>query len=56
VVGIAPSPSGRGYWLATRTGAVFGFGDAPAEAACVEGCPLAAVVAIAGTPVTRARF
>jgi hypothetical protein len=55
VVGIAPTPSGHGYWLATTTGAVFAFGDTPAIAACVEGCATNAVVAIARTPVTTAR-
>jgi hypothetical protein len=55
VVGIAPTPSGHGYWLATSTGAVFAFGDTPSVAACVEGCGPNGVVAIARTPVTTAR-
>lgn len=29
VVGIAPTPSGRGYWLVAADGGVFAFGDAP---------------------------
>jgi hypothetical protein len=28
VVAIAPTPSGRGYWLTAADGAVFGYGDA----------------------------
>jgi len=28
VVGIAPTPDGRGYWLAAADGGVFTFGDA----------------------------
>jgi hypothetical protein len=27
-IDIEPTPSGRGYWIATTTGGVFGFGDA----------------------------
>ena len=29
IVGIAGTPTGRGYWLAGRDGGVYGFGDAP---------------------------
>ncbi len=28
VIGIAPTPDGKGYWLVTKTGHVYGFGDA----------------------------
>jgi hypothetical protein len=28
VVGLAATPSGRGYWLAAADGGVFAFGDA----------------------------
>ncbi len=28
VVGIAPTPDGKGYWLVTKAGHVYGFGDA----------------------------
>ena len=28
VVGIAPTPDGKGYWLVTKAGFVYGFGDA----------------------------
>jgi hypothetical protein len=30
IVGMAPTPDGRGYWLVSRTGQVFAFGDAAA--------------------------
>jgi hypothetical protein len=29
VVGMSPTPSGRGYWLVAADGGVFAFGDAP---------------------------
>ena len=29
VVGIAASPTGKGYWLVASDGGVFAFGDAP---------------------------
>jgi hypothetical protein len=49
VVGIAPTPDGRGYWLANRAGAVFAFGDAiglvPANASPIT----TTVVGIAAT-------
>jgi hypothetical protein len=28
IVGMAPTPSGRGYWLVARDGGIFSFGDA----------------------------
>lgn len=29
VVGMAPNPDGRGYWLVAADGGIFTFGDAP---------------------------
>jgi hypothetical protein len=31
IVGMAPSPTGRGYWLAASDGGIFTFGDVPFE-------------------------
>ena len=39
-VGLAPSPTGRGYQIATADGAVFPFGDAPFLGSA-SGAPLA---------------
>ncbi len=48
-VGIAVSPDGRGYLLATATGAVYGFGDAPPGG---PPAPLAAGESIVGIAPT----
>jgi hypothetical protein len=29
IVGMAPSPTNRGYWLVASDGGIFAFGDAP---------------------------
>jgi hypothetical protein len=29
IVGIAPTPTGAGYWLVATDGGIFAFGDAP---------------------------
>jgi hypothetical protein len=47
VVGLAVTPSRRGYWLVTRSGAVEAFGDAQAGPAVT---PRAAIVGIAADP------
>ncbi|HEY3238625.1 MAG TPA: DUF3152 domain-containing protein [Acidimicrobiia bacterium] len=46
VVGMAATPSGAGYWLASRDGGVFAFGDAP----FLGTPPSTQVVAVTGTP------
>jgi len=51
VVGMAPTTSGRGYWLVTDTGAVSNFGDA-AAAEPVEKSLDAPIVGIAAAPGT----
>src|SRR5581483_11836214 len=52
VVGIAPQPSGHGYWLASADGGVFAYGDAPFLGGLPGGgAPLnQPVVALAATP------
>ena len=44
IVGMASSPDGHGYWIATASGTVFGFGDAVAYASALS--PKGHVVAI----------
>ena len=41
IVGIAPTASGKGYWLAARDGAVFAFGDAHQAVAGHQAAPKA---------------
>src|SRR5260221_12316425 len=47
VVGMAPTPSGRGYWLVASDGGIFPFGDA---AALGSASALRSVAAVAPTP------
>ena len=64
VVGLASSPSGRGYWLAASDGGIFNYGDAPFQGSAgsiVLNKPVVGVAADArrrrrprATPVTRA--
>ncbi|MGH9088957.1 MAG: spherulation-specific family 4 protein, partial [Acidimicrobiales bacterium] len=50
IVGIAPTPSGHGYWEVAADGGVFSYGDATFEGS-MGGHPLAApIVGIAPTP------
>ena len=50
IVGIAGSPSGKGYWLTARDGGVFAFGDAPFHGS-TGATPLnEPIVGIAATP------
>ncbi len=52
-VGIAATPTGRGYWVVAADGGVFTFGDATFEGSAA-GRPLAApIVGIASTPSGR---
>ena len=50
IVGIAATPDGHGYWVATAAGAVFGFGDAPSEGSLPGDHLNAPIVGIAATP------
>ena len=50
VVGMAATPDGRGYWLASEDGGVFAFGDAPFVGSAARLPLQAPVVAIAATP------
>ena len=53
VISVAATPTGRGYWLATLEGAVFGFGDAHSHGGLV-GAPLnEPIVGLAATPTGR---
>ena len=48
IVGIAPSPDGKGYWLVARDGGIFAFGDAH-YGGSMGGMPLnAPIVGMAG--------
>jgi hypothetical protein len=49
VVGMAATPTGRGYWVASAAGAVKAFGDAPAAGALTSP-PNLPVVGLAATP------
>ena len=49
IAGIAALPDRRGYWLVTRVGGVFAFGDASFYGSLTT-APIATVVAIATTP------
>jgi hypothetical protein len=53
VVGIAATPDGRGYWLATADGGVFAFGDASFDGSLAGRRLAAPVVGIAATPDGR---
>jgi hypothetical protein len=51
IVGMAPTPTGRGYWLAAANGGVYSFGDAKFHgSAVVRPVGSAPIVAIIGTP------
>jgi 3D (Asp-Asp-Asp) domain-containing protein len=50
VTGMARTPSGQGYWLATNRGAVFAFGDAAFHGSLPAVVTTANVVDIAATP------
>jgi hypothetical protein len=52
VVGIATTPDGNGYWLATGDGTVFAFGDAGGAHRPIVGPGAAPIVAIASDPAT----
>ncbi len=50
LVGIAATPSGRGYWAVAADGGVFTFGDAPFEGSVAERPLAAPIVGLARTP------
>lgn len=51
IIGLLPTPTGRGYWLAAADGGVFAFGDATfLGSAVARPTGSAPIVAIAGTP------
>ena len=50
IVGLAPTPSGRGYWLAASDGGIFTFGDAGFWGSTGAIRLNAPVVAMAATP------
>ncbi len=50
LVGIAATPSGRGYWAVAADGGVFTFGDAPFEGSVAEHPIAAPIVGLARTP------
>src|SRR5579883_94462 len=50
IVGMAPTASGKGYWLAASDGGVYPFGDAKGHGSAVGRLHGAAVVGIAATP------
>ena len=50
VVAMASTPSGQGYWLVARNGAVFTFGDAKLHGSAASLHPTQPVVGIARTP------
>src|SRR5581483_112614 len=47
IAGMAPTPSGQGYWIVGSDGAIFPFGDAPALGSASA---LPSVAAVASTP------
>jgi hypothetical protein len=50
VVGIAPTPSGRGYWLVASDGGIFSFGDARFFGSTAPLHPVSPAVSIVGAP------
>jgi hypothetical protein len=52
-VGIAPTPSGAGYWIVDAAGAVFTYGDAAYHGGVNGLVPNGAIVGIAPTPTGR---
>src|SRR5262249_56853665 len=50
IVGMAPTPSTNGYWLAARDGGIFAYGDAPFRGSGATEGLQAAVVDIAAPP------
>jgi peptidoglycan/xylan/chitin deacetylase (PgdA/CDA1 family) len=53
VMGMATTPTGQGYWLATADGAVLTFGDAVFSGADNGRLPVRAVVGMAATPTGK---
>jgi hypothetical protein len=49
IVGITPTPDGKGYWLVARDGGIFSFGDAPFYGS-TGNLPLNQPIVGAGTP------
>jgi hypothetical protein len=45
IVGMASTPDGRGYWLASSSGRAYAFGDAPKLRASAQGHRIAGIVA-----------
>ena len=52
-MGIAPAPSGRGYWLAGGDGGVFAFGDAAFAGSAPRGSGTATAAVVEGRPAGR---
>jgi hypothetical protein len=52
IVGMAPTPDGRGYWLVAADGGVFTFGDADFDGSvpALGVVPAAPIVGVAPTP------
>src|SRR5262249_56551899 len=50
IVGMAPTPSTNGYWLAARDGGIFAYGDAPFRGSGATEGLQAPVVDIAAPP------
>jgi hypothetical protein len=51
VVGIAPTPDGKGYWLVASDGGIFTFGDAAYEGSVPGlGSQVSNIVGVAPTP------
>ena len=50
IVGMAATPSGKGYWLVTAAGGVFCFGDAQAARVGAAAAPAKPIVEMCATP------
>jgi hypothetical protein len=51
IIGIAPTPSGAGYWLTAADGGVFAFGTAPFYGSLPgSGVVVRNITAVAGAP------